>query len=412
MPGNTSRIIWLWMIFVGCLVFSLPASAQEQETEEPAVVHAVLFYSPTCPHCHEAINNVMIPLMEKYGEQLAVLAIDTTTEAGSYLFTRAITYYQTPQNRQGVPTLVIEDTVLVGALEIENVFPEMIEAGLAAGGNNWPNFPGMAEIVMELTPAPDSAQAEEAAQTQTPVTEADGAVSADVATAVPLPSIFPSAIAATEGTTAQSIETIDAAAMSEAETASPPDAVGLALGWMVLLGLLAVLLFCVWQLGGRWAALTQAGGTLNSGKGRSGLMGALMAIGLVVSGYLAYVEMTHVTAVCGPVGECNIVQSSPYAHIFGIPIAVLGLLFYISVAGLWLLQRVETLQRLAVLALVGLAFGGTLFSLYLTTLELLVIGAVCMWCLTSAVATGLICLLVTWWALKRPLPPDPQWQAS
>ncbi|MBK8935732.1 MAG: hypothetical protein IPM76_26100 [Chloroflexi bacterium] len=194
------------------IVFSLPASAQEQETEEPAVVHAVLFYSPTCPHCHEAINNVMIPLMEKYGEQLAVLAIDTTTEAGSYLFTRAITYYQTPQNRQGVPTLVIEDTVLVGALEIENVFPEMIEAGLAAGGNNWPNFPGMAEIVMELTPAPDSAPAEEAAQTQTPVTEADGAVSADVATAVPLPSLFPSAIAATEDTTAQSFETIDAAA--------------------------------------------------------------------------------------------------------------------------------------------------------------------------------------------------------
>ncbi|MBK8935731.1 MAG: vitamin K epoxide reductase family protein [Chloroflexi bacterium] len=179
-----------------------------------------------------------------------------------------------------------------------------------------------------------------------------------------------------------------------------------------MLGLLAVLLFCVWQLGGRWAALTQAGGALNSGKGRSGLMGALMAIGLVVSGYLAYVETTHVTAVCGPVGECNIVQSSPYAHIFGIPIAVLGLLFYISVAGLWLLQRVETWQRLAVLALVGLAFGGTLFSLYLTLLELLVIGAVCMWCLTSAVATGLICLLVTWWALKRPLPPDPQWQAS
>ena len=123
-------------------------------------------------------------------------------------------------------------------------------------------------------------------------------------------------------------------------------------------------------------------------------------------------ETTQVKAVCGPVGECNIVQSSPSAQIMGIPIAVLGLLFYLAVIILWLLQRVNSVCHWALLALVGLTIFGTLFSLYLTLLELLVIGAICMWCLTSAMVTGLMCLLVTTGVAKQPLPPDPQLQAS
>ncbi|MGC8875064.1 MAG: hypothetical protein ACP5SI_11550, partial [Chloroflexia bacterium] len=35
--------------------------------------------------------------------------------------------------------------------------------------------------------------------------------------------------------------------------------------------------------------------------------------GLAVGGYLAYVEMCDVPAVCGPVGDCNAVQQSKYA---------------------------------------------------------------------------------------------------
>ncbi len=397
MAGNKSRRVWLFVVLIGCLLFSLSASAQETETEEP-VVHAVLFYSPTCPHCHEAINNVMIPLMEEYGAKLAVLGIDVSTEAGSYLFASAIAYYETPENRQGVPTLVVEDTVLVSTMEIEDAFPGMIEAGLAAGGNSWPEFPGLAEVVAELaaTPAPD--QEEAATPTSPPTAESEVALVEEVETAVP----SPSPIAQNEAPVGQSLETIDTTTMTETETAPPPDPIGFALGWLVLLGLLAVLLFCVWQLGGHWAALTQADGALDQNKGRTVLLWVLIVIGLIVSGYLAYVEMTQVTAVCGPVGECNLVQSSPYAQIMGIPIAVLGLLFYVAVAGLWLLQRVESVRHWVVLALVALALFGTLFSLYLTLLELLVIGAICMWCLTSAVATGLICLLVTTGVVKRP----------
>jgi uncharacterized membrane protein len=70
-------------------------------------------------------------------------------------------------------------------------------------------------------------------------------------------------------------------------------------------------------------------------------------------------------------------------------------LFYLSTIALWLLQRVDSARRWALWALVALTIFGTLFSLYLTLVELLVIGAICMWCLTSAMVTGLMTVLVT-----------------
>ena len=61
----------------------------------------------------------------------------------------------------------------------------------------------------------------------------------------------------------------------------------------------------------------------------------LALIGLSVSLYLSYVEVARVEAVCGPVGACNIVQTSVYASLLGIPIAVLGALNYMAIIALW-----------------------------------------------------------------------------
>lgn len=411
MFGHKSRLIWVWVIIVGCLVLNLPVSAQEAEPDVP-VVYAVLFYSPTCPHCHEAINNVMIPLMEEYGEELAVLGIDTSTEMGGMLFMNAITHYEIPENRRGVPTLVIEDTVLVSTMEIDNEFQTLLDEGLAAGGNSWPEFPGLAEIVADAVAASATSQ-EEAAPTDVPTTEPEVAVVEEVETAVPIaPPVVEKSTEVPQDTIVQPLDTIDTTSMADAEAVPPPDPIGFALGWLVLLGLVVVLVVCVWQLGGNWDAVTKADTPLDENRSRNIVMWVLIVIGLIVSGYLAYVETTQVKAVCGPVGECNIVQSSPYAQIAGVPIAVLGLLFYVTVIALWLLQRVESVRRWALLALVGLTIFGTLFSLYLTMVEVFVIGAICMWCLTSAVVTGLMCLLVTMGLAKRPLSPDPQLQAS
>jgi uncharacterized membrane protein len=99
--------------------------------------------------------------------------------------------------------------------------------------------------------------------------------------------------------------------------------------------------------------------------------------------------------VCGPVGDCNLVQSSPYATILGIPMAAYGLAFYLVIGALWISHLAGTgpVMRLTGLLLIVISVIGTLFSVFLTSLELFIIHAVCPWCLASAVLTTLIMLL-------------------
>ncbi len=122
----------------------------------------------------------------------------------------------------------------------------------------------------------------------------------------------------------------------------------------------------------------------------------LAIIGLGASAYLTYVEFTQSRALCGPVGDCNAVQSSPYAKLFGvIPIGLVGAVGYTAVLATWLWRRYRTdgLARIAGPAMYAMALFGTLFSIYLTYLELFVIRAVCLWCLSSAVIVTALMLL-------------------
>ena len=116
----------------------------------------------------------------------------------------------------------------------------------------------------------------------------------------------------------------------------------------------------------------------------------LAVIGLIIAAYLAYVESQAIAAMCGPVGDCNTVQTSDYAYLFGIPIGVLGVLGYIAILLVWAWSKWQA-DGSAILLLLGMTTIGVLFSIYLTYLEPFVIGAVCAWCLTSA---GIMTLLM------------------
>jgi uncharacterized membrane protein len=132
----------------------------------------------------------------------------------------------------------------------------------------------------------------------------------------------------------------------------------------------------------------------------------LAIIGLGVSIYLTYVEVTQTHALCGPLGDCNAVQSSPYAKLFGVlPIGLVGAIGYIAILVTWLWRRFRTdsLSKIAGPVIYGMALFGTLFSIYLTYLELFVIHAVCIWCLSSAAIMTALMLLS--------LPPITQWLA-
>jgi uncharacterized membrane protein len=122
----------------------------------------------------------------------------------------------------------------------------------------------------------------------------------------------------------------------------------------------------------------------------------LAALGIGIAGYLAFVETSGAQAVCGPVGDCNRVQQSPWASIAGVPIGVLGLGGYLVLGALALAREVRPeLEQVLALLLWGLAATGVAFSIYLTVLEPFVIGATCLWCISSALVMTLILLLTT-----------------
>jgi uncharacterized membrane protein len=173
--------------------------------------------------------------------------------------------------------------------------------------------------------------------------------------------------------------------------APPPDPIGMSLASIILAAMVVALLFAVWRMvTGQSAIFDRHSPTYAA----HWLIPLLSLAGLGVALYLAYVEISQVEAVCGPVGHCNLVQSSPYARILGIPIAVMGVLNYVAIVILWAGQRVKSLATLSALGLLSLTLFGTLFSIYLTLLEIFVIRAVCAWCLSSAVITGVLLLLV------------------
>ncbi len=116
---------------------------------------------------------------------------------------------------------------------------------------------------------------------------------------------------------------------------------------------------------------------------------AFIAGGLIVSGYLTYVELTSTTAVCGvAIPGCGEVQNSSYAVLFGfLPVALLGVIGYIGILIAWLGKKwlPPINKKIYNLGMWGLGFFGIIFSVYLTYLEVFVLRATCTWCIMAAV---------------------------
>ena len=303
------------------------------------VVDAVLFYRPDCPHCHYVLTEVFPPLQQQYGDRLVILEIDTTTPQGNALWQAALATYDLSRGNPpqvGVPTLIVDGENLVGSQEIPEQFPALIEKYLAEGGVGWPDLPGIDTAIANLSSG-------EPAPTQ--------------------------GLWATVG------------------ARYTRDLAGNILATLVLIVLLATLVAVIrprdWQMA--WAK-------------RAGSIGLLVVIliGTGAAAYLTYVETTGNSAICGPIGDCNSVQQSEYAFLFGVfPVAVLGLIGYLGILlghiyVLWIRGPRSELVSVLVfaMALIGLAF-----SIYLTFLEPFVIGATCAWCLTSAICMIIVNLL-------------------
>jgi uncharacterized membrane protein len=123
---------------------------------------------------------------------------------------------------------------------------------------------------------------------------------------------------------------------------------------------------------------------------------ALVIAGIAIAGYLTWVHYAGLDPVCvGGGGGCERVQSSEYADLGGVPVAVIGLFGYLAIGATLLWRDERALMAGATLALTG--FG---FSAYLTYLEFEVIDALCQWCIASAVTMTLLAAVMVARVLK------------
>ncbi|MBI3286570.1 MAG: vitamin K epoxide reductase family protein [Chloroflexi bacterium] len=128
----------------------------------------------------------------------------------------------------------------------------------------------------------------------------------------------------------------------------------------------------------------------------------LTALGMGISGYLLAIDLTGDPALCLGSADCEVVSTSPYARIMGVPVALLGLGLYaiLLVISLAPSRLPQPLPLYSLLAIYGLSLAGVLFSAYLTYIEVFVLRAICPWCVASAVDLALIWGLATWLAPK------------
>ncbi len=107
----------------------------------------------------------------------------------------------------------------------------------------------------------------------------------------------------------------------------------------------------------------------------------IAALGAAITGYLLYVRQTGGALVCST-GGCETVQSSAYAEVLGVPVAALGLAGFCGLLVTALVRGEPARLSQATLALIAVAF-----AIYLLYVQLVVIEAICQWCLATDVLT-------------------------
>jgi len=381
----SKRLLQMSLLLIGLLMSSFISTAQTD-----GKVYAVLFFSPTCPHCHELILENLPPIQEQFGDQLIVLFVDVSTQGGSELAQSAYAHYNISRDDWVVPMMVVNEQVLIGGSEIPSQLPLITQAGLEAGGIAVPSFPLMQSAFEEWQlQNPDASNtALTAVDSTAPITKSfNQDPLASIITIVILIGLIVSSIGLVMTRRSGFPLVVPQIAIVIATLVALFIGITITLGEqydtiampIARLTFIVMLIAILVAIAGHRVQVT---------------VSLVTFVGVIVSAYMAYVEITANPAVCGVIGDCNAVQQSEYASLMGVPIGAIGVvgyltMFIISISLNRVLPKYRSLLLFALKVLVG---GSAVFTIYLTFLEPFVIGAVCAWCLLSS----LIILNLLW----------------
>ncbi|MBM4466350.1 MAG: hypothetical protein FJ014_12480 [Chloroflexi bacterium] len=144
--GNPRGAIAAPLILLLFLVLLLLPAVQA----DGPVVRLLFFYSQDCSHCLVVMDEVLLPLQEKYGAQLGIQFIEISDPDHYEWLLDMETAYQIPPDKVSIPEVFVGDTALIGEDEIRARLDEVMASYLAAGGVDYPPRP-------DATPAPTDA---------------------------------------------------------------------------------------------------------------------------------------------------------------------------------------------------------------------------------------------------------------
>jgi len=125
------------------------------------------------------------------------------------------------------------------------------------------------------------------------------------------------------------------------------------------------------------------------------IVAALALAGIFISLYLTLYKLGVIGELSCSIGSCETVNTSKWSSFLGLPVAAWGVFFYLDVFVIALVGTFPKFENepLISLILAAEAAVGVLFSAWLTYLELGVIHAICIWCVTSAFIVAAIFLV-------------------
>jgi uncharacterized membrane protein len=118
----------------------------------------------------------------------------------------------------------------------------------------------------------------------------------------------------------------------------------------------------------------------------------LTVLGLFVAGYLTWSHFSGEPVYCGQSDSCELVNSSRFAYLGPIPVALIGLIGYLIILLLSLIPPKEDRQW-PLLLIFGGSLIGVILQWYLFYIEVAVLRAICYWCVTSQAIITVIFLL-------------------
>ena len=134
---------------------------------------------------------------------------------------------------------------------------------------------------------------------------------------------------------------------------------------------------------------------------------ALSVLGLLVAIYMTIFKLTNNENMCIGSHGCSIVNASGYSSIRGIPVAVVGVLGYLSILAVFYLERKPGFFQInGTMIQFAITLTGFLFTVWLVYVEVALIKAYCPFCITSQISMTLIFILTVIRVINNPIQED------